>query len=472
VRTIFAKLAGTGLPLALLGSSVAIAGGSFSGAPGVGDPYFPKMGSGGYDVTAYDVFLSYRRSGEVRSTTAVSAVADTDQGAPESGPAMERFNLDFRGPEVDKVLVDGAEAEWSRAGQELRITPETPISDGASFGARVRYEGTPKQVDNPDGSRDGWTKTSDGAVALGQPQAVPSFLPVSDHPTDKALWQIELKVPRGLTGISNGTLEGGIERDGEKTVTRWTVNQPMASYLAMIAIGRYEIDRATVRGIPYLGAVDSSLSLSSRESLLENTREAHRFLEGVAGPYPFDATGGVVDPSSLGFALENQTRSYYPSSPGRQLVIHEVAHQWYGDSVSVTEWDEIWLNEGFATYMEWLYIEEQGGQSVAERFQSMYAANGPDSSLWTPPPANPGGPQNLFDRSVYDRGAMALQVLREGLGDSAFRLVLRRWAEEYQYGNASTRDFYELIEQVTDARVPAAFPVWLYEPGKPPCSFC
>ncbi len=458
--------------MALLGSSIAMAGTFIHGAPGVGDPLFPKMGNGGYDVAAYDVFLSYRNSGEVRSSTTISAVADTDAGAPPAGPAMTRFNLDFRRPEVLEVVVDGSAAEWSKAGQELLITPAEPIADGAAFEVVVRYQGTPRPVQNPDGSRDGWTQTSDGAVAVGEPQAVPGFLPVSDHPTDKALWQFELRVPRALTGISNGVLQGGIERSGPRTITRWAVNQQMPSYLVLIAIGRFDIDHGTVRGVPYLGAADPALSSSALTTLAENTRKAHRFLEDVAGPYPFDATGGVIDPSPLGFALESQTRSYYPNPPGIDLVVHEVAHQWYGDSVSVSEWDEIWLNEGFATYMEWLYEEEHGGESVAERFADIYAANGPDSSFWNPPPADPGGPENLFDNSVYDRGAMALKVLRAEIGGDDFREILERWAQENEFGNVSTQDLYDLVEDVTGEPRPDAFHEWLYKEGKPACPTC
>ena len=170
--------------------------------------------------------------------------------------------------------------------------------------------------------------------------------------------------------------------------------------------------------------------------------------------------------------METQTRSYYPNPPPLQLVIHEVAHQWFGDSVSVERWKEIWLNEGFATYMEWLYEEEKGGESVQHRFERIYDANGPGSSFWNPPPADPGGPENLFAFSVYDRGAMALQVLREEIGDADFREVIETWAQDNEFGNASTQDLYDLIEEVTGEQRPDSFDEWLYEPGKPACPTC
>jgi len=221
-----------------------------------------------------------------------------------------------------------------------------------------------------------------------------------------------------------------------------------------------------------VGAVDRSLGKSVVDDLRERTEIAHEFLEDVVGPYPFTATGGVIDPSSLGFAMETQSRSYYPGPASLQLVIHEVAHQWYGDSVSVDRWKEIWLNEGFATYMEWLYEEEEGGESVADRFERIYAQNGPGSSLWNPPPADPGGPENLFAASVYDRGAMALQVLRQEIGNGDFREVLERWAQENEYGNADTEGLYELIEDVTGDPRPDLFDGWLYDEGKPSCPTC
>jgi aminopeptidase N len=248
----------------------------------------------------------------------------------------------------------------------------------------------------------------------------------------------------------------------------------MASYLALAAIGEFRIDENTVDGIPYIGAVDRDLGNDALQGLRQKTEVAHEFLKTIAGPYPFQITGGISDPAALGFAMETQTRSYYPNPPNQQLVIHEVAHQWFGDSVSVNRWKEIWLNEGFATYMEWLYEEQHvpGGESTADRFVRIYNANGPSASIWNPPPADPGGPAHLFDGSVYDRGALALEVLREEIGDDDFFEVLETWAQDNQFGNVSTADFYDLIETVTGESRPEAFDDWLYDPGKPSCPIC
>lgn len=471
MRLRFARTAGLAAIAAGAFAPAASAGLLFEGAEGIGDPYYPKMGNTGYDVSSYDVRLKYKRSGKVETKTEIAAVADTDEGAPALGLPLGRFDLDFRGPKVTQLEVNGTESAFDREGQELVIEPPSPIVDGAQFQVMVRYKGRPKPVSNPDGSEDGWTETGDGAVGLGEPQQTPSWIPVNDHPTDKAGWRIRLTTPRGLLGISNGEYTGK-ERTDRHTTTEWIQAEPMASYLALAAIGEFRFDEGEVDGLPYVGAVDRRISRSVVDEIRERTAIAHEFLETVAGPYPFAATGAVADPSPLGFAMETQSRSYYPSPPPLQLVIHEVAHQWFGNSVSVNRWKEIWLNEGFATYMEWLYEEEQGGESVQDRFERVYNANGPSSSLWNPPPANPGGPQNLFAGSVYDRGALALQALRQEIGDADFREVLERWASENEFSNQDTDGLKALIEEVTEDPSPEAFDEWLYEPDKPSCPTC
>ncbi|MDX6586986.1 MAG: hypothetical protein QOI31_1459 [Solirubrobacterales bacterium] len=460
-----------GVTAFVLSCATALAGGVFTGADGVGDPYYPKMGNTGYDVQSYDVKLKYRRSGKIRARTTIEAVADTDSGAPATGPSLGGFDLDFRGPEVTGLTVDGSESAFSRTGQELVVDPPSNIADGSVFEVEVRYKGRPKQVSNPDGSEDGWTKTGDGVVALGEPQETPSWIPVNDHPTDKAAWHFRFVTPREKIAISNGELISE-EQTEKSTITEWEQSEPMASYLALAAIGEFRVDEGEVAGIPYLGVVDRRIDKFVVDEIKERTETAHEFLADVAGPYPFSATGAVIDPSALDFAMETQGRPYYPSPPPLQLVIHELAHQWFGDSVSVERWKDIWLNEGFATYMEWLYEEETGGESVAARFERVYDANGPSSSFWNPPPADPGGPQNLFDPAVYNRGAMALEVLREEIGDADFFEVLETWAQDNEYGNASTEDLYDLIEAVTGSPRPDSFDDWLYDPGKPSCSIC
>jgi aminopeptidase N len=427
----------------------------------VGDPFFPQSGNTGYQVDHYDLRLRYSpRTDKLRARARIEATVDTG-GAP-----LGRFNLDYRGPRIKALRVDGAKAGYRRAGQELKITPDSPLSDGAGFVVVVRYAGKPKQVTDPDGSKEGWTKTSDGAIALGEPRGSPTWFPCNDHPTDKASFRIAITTPRPAFGISNGLLVDQSRRGRRKT-TVWVENGPMATYLALVAIGRFRIDRGREAGHRFLYAADSTLPARAIRRLRQRSRRAHGMLEDVAGAYPFAATGGVIDPSDLGYALETQGRPYYPGPPSQDLVVHELGHQWYGNSVSPALWEEIWLNEGFATYMEWLYAERHGGPSAAEKFDQLYADHGEgDSAFWNPPPAEVPGPEQLFDLTVYNRGAMALQVLRELVGDDDFFEILEEWATDNAGGNVTTDDFRAKITQVHGG-VPVLFEDWITDQGRP-----
>lgn len=433
-----------------------------NGASGVGDPFFPTAGNGGYEVGRYELDLRYRpATGRLRATARLDATVELE------GAALARFNLDYSGPRVLSVRVAGEPAAFARQGSELVVTPADPLADGQPFRTVVRYAGRPGPVTDPDGSKEGWIRTPDGAVAVGEPLGSPAWFPANNHPTDKAAFEIAVTTPRGTLGVSNGRL---VQRDSTRrsTTTVWEQDEPMATYLATLAIGRFRIDRGTVGGAAYLAAVDRRFDGGDLRRLRERTRRSHAFMAGIAGPYPFGATGGIVDPASVGYALETQARPYYPGPPSLDLVVHEISHQWYGNSVSIAEWDEIWLNEGFATYMEWLYAERHGGPAVAAKFDDLYAAHGAgDNAFWNPPPANPGTPAKLFAESIYTRGAMALQVLREELGEVDFFALLEQWATGNQYGAVTTDDLRALIESLNGGVVPPSFEEWITEPGRP-----
>ncbi|MET0492209.1 MAG: M1 family metallopeptidase [Actinoplanes sp.] len=197
------------------------------------------------------------------------------------------------------------------------------------------------------------------------------------------------------------------------------------------------------------------------------------FLADTFGPYPFSAAGGIVDATdAFGFALENQTRPVYArgffSSPenGDGVIVHELAHQWYGDSLAVRQWKDIWLNEGFASYAEWLWGEREGLGTAQETFDSYYNGIPAGDEFWELPIGDPG-PQHLFDGPIYVRGAMTLHALRLEVGDTAFFRILRGWATTHRGGNVSTAEFVRFAERISGRDLGALFQAWLFTPARP-----
>jgi aminopeptidase N len=319
-------------------------------------------------------------------------------------------------------------------------------------------------------------RTTDGAVAVGEPDIAAWWYPANDHPSDKATFTITAIVPAGLQAISNGALLGGPEQAGPGLQQwRWQESEPMTTYLAFVAIGHYDIVRRDTRFGLYLAAYDRDLDpqiADAARASVERTPEILEFLSGIFGPYPFRHLGGVVpNAPNLSFALENQTRPVYApvffvTGPEITVVVHELTHEWFGDSVSVRHWSDIWLNEGFATYAEWLYSERTGGLSAQQRAAQEYARHPADDSFWRVPPGAPGA-AGLLDMAVYTRGAMALQALRAAVGDQNFFAVLRAWATERSGTNGSVQDFLAVAERVSGKQVDEVAQAWLFAPTRP-----
>ncbi|MFF5158954.1 M1 family metallopeptidase [Streptomyces sp. NPDC000348] len=433
------------------------------GSPGVGDPYFPKAGNGGYDVGHYALDLAYDPRGHrLTGTATITARATEDLSA---------LNLDLQGLDVEEVAVDGAAARWSRAGQELTVRPREAV-DGA-FRVTVRYAGTPVTLTDPDGSEEGWLRTADGALALGEPVGSMTWFPGNHHPSDKATYALAVTLPEGWRAVSNGE-PAGEERKGDRTTYRWRTGEPMASYLATLAIGRYDVRRtATGDGLPVYTAVDPEQAGASR-AVLARIPEVLAWAERTFGPYPFSSAGAIVErPGDAGYALETQNRPVFPGAPDTGLLVHEIAHQWYGNSVTPKTWRDMWLNEGFATYAQWLWEEDHGGDTAQRTFDSLYAGGYfPDAetneALWSFPPAEPPDAAHVSATPVYWRGAMVLHKVRRTVGDDAFRSLLRGWAREHRHGNADTGDFTAYVERAAPGEDFAGiWEDWLYGAGRP-----
>jgi hypothetical protein len=640
------------------------------GADGIGDPYYPLDGNGGYDVRHYTLDLGYDPP-----TDTLTGVATIRARATQD---LSQFNLDLDGLTVREITVKGAPATFTRNGQELVVVPAEGLRKGRRFTTVVRYDGVPATL--PDQS--GFFHTDDGEVIAGQPHGAATWFPVNDHPTDKASYTFNVTAPTGLEVLANGVLAAKVEQG---PVTRWTweAREPMASYLATVNTGGFEVKAYRADGIRYWDAVDTDLftpyappssgsgyavSQAVDESYKRLTRtidvpaggatvsfqmnrdtetdwdfafvEAHTvgaddwttladqnghtsqtpgngcligwnvlhpqvshyqtntgnytctstgttgewhaasgtsagyepwsvdlsafagrqvelsisyaseysnqgaglfvddivvstgegttsfeddgdradgwaasgppegsppnandwvigetgvgedtgdiarasldrqpeiidFLSDTFGRYPFRAAGGVVsDEPRLGFALETQTRPVYSryfftdSVSGDSVVVHELAHQWFGDSLALDRWQHIWLNEGFASYAEWLWSEREG-LATAQQYFDAYASRLSGDPWWTYVIGDPG-PDNIFVGPVYDRGAMTLHALRLQIGDRDFFRLVRKWVAQNQGGNVATEDFTALAERVSGQDLDAFFTTWLFTPGKPP----
>lgn len=445
---------------ALCAGAIALALGIAAPATGagLGDPFFPELGNPGYDARSYDLRLRFHPGRDLlEGRVRIEAVATAD---------LAQLALDLRRLRVREARIDGRRAARSRSQDKLHLVPAAPIAAGARFTVTVRYRGHPRPITDPDGSQEGWFNTDDGSVVVAEPRGASSWFPVNDSLTDKAAYRFTVIVPRPLKAVANGHLVERRRRPGA-IAWRWSAAEPMAAYLATVATGRFRLRRGTEAGIPALTAVDPRLLRASR-SALDETGAILGLFQSLFGPYPFGVTGAIVDDArAIGYALENQTRPVYDRPPDSGLIAHELAHQWFGDSVGLATWPEIWLNEGFANWAEWRWEAQAGGPTTAQRLARLSATPAAESGFWNPPPAAIPGPAKLFSDSVYVRGAMALEVLRQRVGEPTFLAILREWVSAHAFGNATIAEFIALAEARSGQELSPLFDAWLYQPGKP-----
>ena len=321
--------------------------------------------------------------------------------------------------------MNGDDASFARDGdEELVITPRSGLRSGSAFTVVIDYSGTPAVVTDPDQSIEGWVPTDDGAFVVGEPQGSPAWYPVNDNPRDKATFDFAITVPARLTAMANGVLVSSATT-GDRTTWVWRETDPMAPYLATATLGRFDLDISkTSAGVPTYIAVDPQLA---KGQVLDRLPAAVDFFASIYGPYPFNAVGAIVDSAKVvGYSLETQTKPVFDRMPDEATLVHELSHMWFGDSVTLTTWPDIWLHEGFATWSEWIWSEHQGNTSAAQRLKQLLNNPAGDTAFWTPPPGAPGAPASLFDGTIYDRGAMTLEALREKIGDTSFFTLLRR----------------------------------------------
>jgi aminopeptidase N len=450
-------LRSTRLSLALIClAGLASAGGALAAKP-ASEPFFPRAGNRGYDALAYEVSLGFKpQSGRVK------AIARIEAGATES---LKRFSFDYFGPRVSAVEVDGEPARFRRRPGKLIVSPAAPIAAGARFATVVRYAGVPPKITDSDGSEEGWYRTGDGVIAVGEPQGTAAWIPCDNVPADKASFEFHVTVPDGLKAVANGRRLRSVNKSGS-VQHNWVEATPMSPYLALLNVGRGEVVKSRIGNLPSWTLIDPRLAAARRP--LAKLPEIVHFLSGLYGDYPFDSAGSAVDfAPGLGYALETQSRPIYAFVPDLTTVVHETAHQWFGDSVGLKRWPQIWLNEGFATWSEWYYAERHGRRSAAEIFRRLYRVPASNERFWNPPPARLGSSKNLFAVSTYVRGGMALEALRQKIGTATMLRLLRRWVAGHELGSADIGEFTALAERLSGRNLDPLFQRWLYQRGKP-----
>ncbi|MEM9952654.1 MAG: M1 family metallopeptidase [Chloroflexota bacterium] len=434
-----------------------------SGASGVGDPYFPELGNGGYDAQHYTIDLDLNLSTlTIAGTVTMQAKATQD---------LSRFNLDFAGFDITQIAVNDRPATYERENRELMITPALPIRDGRDFTVAITYSGIPgRDVDLPNlpFSR-GWTFYDGGVYVASEPDGSSLWFPVNDHPSDKATYTISMTVPDPFIVAANGVLTNTEPENGFTTYT-WENRHPTASYLVTVNIAEFaRSDDTVVDGVPIRNYFPAS-SQAQGEQVFARTGDMMIFFNDVIVPYPYDAYGAVVADTPLPFALETQTLSLFGNNiltndVGAQVTIaHELAHSWFGNHVSPATWRDIWLNEGFATYASVLWLEEEYGSQVANTaMDSWYEVARTRRVIIGDP-----GVENLFSISVYFRGAWTLHALRNRVGDEAFFEIIDVYQTQYAHDSAEIADFIAVAEEVSGRNLEGFFESWLYQPNIPP----
>ena len=428
-------------------------------AEGLGDSFYPFLGNGGYDALHYEIDLDVDPAANT-----ISALTSITAQATEN---LEAFNLDLLGLEVHSVTVDGAQTEFWRSGHELTIQPASPLAASSQFEVAVSYSGSPGALDDPGVpfSKMGWLHRDGVIYTLGEPSGSMTWFPSNNHPTDKATYEIEITVPEGVTAASNGLLVDETATDGQTAYT-WRMDDPMATYLAAVYIGDFErIDHGPLYdGGPIIRDYLPRDAPAEMAQALSVTPDVIAFLEERLGPYPFDAYGTIVVPFPLGLALENQTLSIHgPATIGPGIIAHEAAHQWLGNSVSPDDWSEIWVNEGFATYLHLMFEAEHFGADFNDTMTQVHAwlsaeGIGPPKGIEI---------EDLFGATVYYRGAATLHALRLHVGDDTFYKILRTHYDRSAGGTTNTDEFLGIVEEFTGSDAVALIESWLYDETVP-----
>ncbi|MFE3453999.1 M1 family metallopeptidase [Nonomuraea sp. NPDC059194] len=409
-------------------------------------PYFPGHGDPRFGVTHYDLDLRYRVSTNWLGALATLSV--------ETAEPVTDLELDLGPFTVTAVKVDGVRVRHTHRAGRLTVHLGRVRPAGTAIGVEVAYAGKPRPVSSPFGGV-GWEELSDGALVASQPIGAPSWFPCNDRPDDKATYTMTVTTASPYQVLTNGAPVHK-RRAGGATTWIFSRTDPMATYLASVQIGRYQLGD----GLAY----PARLGTRVRHDFARQGEMLALFSDRF-GPFPFDGYTAVVADDELEIPIEAQGLSIFGRNhvDGRRgferLVAHELAHQWFGNSLTLGNWNDIWLHEGFAAYAEWLWSEASGGEPAsanAKRWHQRLTEMPQDFTLADP------GPGRLFDDRVYKRGALTVHRLREEMGDPAFFPMVRAWTADNRHGTVTTDAFAAHAQRHTSRPLEPLFSDWLY----------
>jgi aminopeptidase N len=436
------------------------------GAPGIGDPYYPLAGNGGYEVDGYDLDLTYLpESNELSGTATITATVT-------NAVALERFDLDLQPTmSVSTITVDGAAASSVPNKAELVVTPAAPLAVGSHFTAVVTYSGRPGYIDQEDQVKAGWYRTpTGGAVAVGEPFSASAWYPVNEHPADPAAFALTMTVPSKWKVMSIGTAQPAPTAPAGSTAYRWVEKKPVASYLTSVYVDTFSTSTSrTSGGIPIVNAFADVADRPEYVKIAALTGNALDVLQGYFGPYPYETVGGMYTGIDATFALEVATRPVYADWLDVDTLVHELTHQWYGDSVTIRRWADICLNECFATYGPWLYAEKTQHKDLDAMWRDRIEQYGGDPAFWASPLYDPGAGKE-FD-AVYARGALAMHALRKEMGDAKFFALLKGWATANAGKLVSFDEFQRYVDQVNGTNIDGFLNAWFRGTVIPPAQY-
>ena len=454
--------------LSLLAAAVLAAPASAAspGSAGLGDRLFPTLGNGGYDAQHYDLGLYYG------STAPQQSVRGLVQMRAKATQSLSRLNLDYAGDDVQGVWVDGRKAAFRRDDRELVITPARAIRSGSTFKVQVSFTGHTVTPEEGNPGPLGWFTTRDGSVTSGQISHAQEIYPVNDHPSDKATYSYTIAAPKATTVAVSGRRTGK-RAVGGSYVWSFEMDEPMASQVIQVATGDLvEVQRGNVAGTRLRDVVARNYVGITNPTLAKGPAQ-FRWMLGHAGAYPFDEYGVLAVDQFMQYALETQTLTLhpaelfdpavYPQDFAESIAVHELAHQWFGDSVAIKQYSDLWLAEGPATWYEHEFNADFYGEDFEAFMREQYSLSQEYRDTYGPVarPKN-GSDEVIFSDQIYGGGALALFALHEKVGDRTWRALMKEWAQRYEGQSVSTDDFIAFVDRSVRGDMTRFLRDWLY----------